>query len=79
MRVLVAAPVGYPIDLANPVRIEQYSGLKHADKDDAYHLAEVAAAQDSAQGSSDVAFNWEESQALKFESLEPGQARFLFK
>ena len=33
---------GYPIDLANPARIEQYSGLKHADdKDDAYHLAEL--------------------------------------
>jgi transposase len=33
---------GYPIDLANPAKIEQYSGLKHADdKDDAYHLAEL--------------------------------------
>lgn len=33
---------GYPIDLANPAQIEQYSGLKHADdKDDAYHLAEL--------------------------------------
>ena len=32
---------GYPIDLANPAKIEQYSGLKHADdKDDAFHLAE---------------------------------------
>ena len=34
--------LGYPIQLANPARIEQYSGLKHADdKDDAYHLAEL--------------------------------------
>src|SRR5437667_6248943 len=33
---------GYPIDLANPARIEQYSGLKHADdKDDAFHLADL--------------------------------------
>jgi transposase len=33
---------GYPIDLANPAKIEQYSGLKHGDdKDDAYHLAEL--------------------------------------
>lgn len=33
---------GYPVDLANPARIEPYSGLKHADdKDDAYHLAEL--------------------------------------
>jgi transposase len=33
---------GYPIDLANPAKIEQYSGLKHADdKDDAFHLAEL--------------------------------------
>jgi transposase len=33
---------GYPIDLANPTKIEQYNGLKHADdKDDAYHLAEL--------------------------------------
>lgn len=32
----------YPIDLANPAKIEQYNGLKHAsDKDDAYHLAEL--------------------------------------
>jgi len=32
----------YPIDLANPARIEQYNGLKHTgDKDDAYHLAEL--------------------------------------
>lgn len=32
----------YPIDLANPAKIEQYRGLKHADdKDDAYHLAEL--------------------------------------
>ncbi len=34
--------LGYPIQLANPARIEQYSGLKHADdEDDAYHLAEL--------------------------------------
>lgn len=33
---------GYPIDLANPAKIEQYSGLKHADdQDDAFHLAEL--------------------------------------
>jgi transposase len=33
---------GYPMDLANPAKIEQYSGLKHADdKDDAFHLAEL--------------------------------------
>ena len=33
---------GYPIDLANPAKIEQYSGLKHADdEDDAFHLAEL--------------------------------------
>ena len=33
---------GYPIDLANPAQIEQYSGLKHVDdKDDAYHLAQL--------------------------------------
>lgn len=33
---------GYPIDLANPARIEQYSGLKHVDdQDDAFHLAEL--------------------------------------
>jgi transposase len=33
---------GYPIDLANPARIEQYSGIKHADdKNDAYFLAEL--------------------------------------
>jgi len=33
---------GYPIDLANPAKIEPYSGLKHADdKDDAFHLAEL--------------------------------------
>jgi len=32
----------YPIDLANPARIEQYHGIKHVDdKDDAYHLAEL--------------------------------------
>ena len=34
--------LGYPIDLANPAKIEQYNGLKHADdKDDAYHLADL--------------------------------------
>jgi len=33
---------GYPIDLANPARIAQYSGIKHADdKDDAFHLADL--------------------------------------
>ena len=33
---------GYPIDLANPAKIEQYHGLKHvADKDDAFHLADL--------------------------------------
>jgi len=33
---------GYPIDLANPDKIEQYSGIKHADdKDDAFHLADL--------------------------------------
>jgi transposase len=33
---------GYPIDLANPAKIEPYSGLKHVDdKDDAFHLAEL--------------------------------------
>src|SRR5262249_53367925 len=33
---------GYPIDLANPAKIEQYGGMKHADdKDDAFHLAEL--------------------------------------
>jgi transposase len=33
---------GYPIDLANPAKIEQYSGLKHVDdEDDAFHLAEL--------------------------------------
>lgn len=32
----------YPIDLANPARIEQYNGIKHADdKHDAFHLAEL--------------------------------------
>jgi transposase len=32
---------GYKIDLAKPAKIEQYSGLKHADdKHDAFHLAE---------------------------------------
>lgn len=34
--------LNYPIDLANPAKIEQYHGLKHVgDKDDAYHLAEL--------------------------------------
>jgi transposase len=33
---------GYPIDLANPAKIEQYRGLKHVnDKDNAFHLAEL--------------------------------------
>ena len=33
---------GYPIDLANPMKIEQYNGLKRTDdKDDAFHLAEL--------------------------------------
>lgn len=33
---------GYSIDLANPARIEQYNGIKHADdKHDAFHLAEL--------------------------------------
>jgi len=33
---------GYPAVLANPVKIEQYSGIKHADdKNDAYFLAEL--------------------------------------
>jgi len=33
---------GYPIDLANPAKIEQYNGLKRVDdKDDAFHLAEL--------------------------------------
>jgi transposase len=33
---------GYPIDLANPAKIQQYNGIKHADdKDDAYYLAEL--------------------------------------
>ena len=32
----------YPIDLANPAKIEQYSGMKHADdKHDAFFLAEL--------------------------------------
>ena len=32
----------YPIDLANPAKIEQYNGLKHVDdKDDAFYLAEL--------------------------------------
>jgi transposase len=34
--------LNYPIGLANPAKIQQYNGLKHAsDKDDAYHLAEL--------------------------------------
>jgi transposase len=33
---------GYAIDLANPAKIEQYSGLKHVDdQDDAFHLADL--------------------------------------
>ena len=32
----------YPMVLANPAKIEQYSGLKHGDdKSDAYHLADL--------------------------------------
>jgi transposase len=34
--------LGYPMVLANPAKIEQYSGLKHGDdKGDAYHLADL--------------------------------------
>ena len=34
--------LGYPVVLANPAEIEQYSGIKHADdKNDAYFLAEL--------------------------------------
>jgi transposase len=34
--------LGYPVVLANPAKIEQYNGLKHADdKSDAYFLAEL--------------------------------------
>ncbi len=33
---------GYPVDLANPAKIEQYNGIKHADdKHDAFFLAEL--------------------------------------
>jgi transposase len=33
---------GYSIDLANPAKIAQYSGMKHVDdKDDAFHLADL--------------------------------------
>jgi len=33
---------GYPIELANPAKIAQYSGIKHVqDEDDAFHLAEL--------------------------------------
>ena len=33
---------GYSIDLANPAKIEQYSGMKHVDdKDAAFHLADL--------------------------------------
>jgi transposase len=33
---------GYPIDLANPAKIAQYSGMKHVDdEDDAFHIAEL--------------------------------------
>jgi transposase len=33
---------GYPVRLANPAQIEQYSGIKHADdKHDAFHLADL--------------------------------------
>ena len=35
---------GYPIDLANPAKIEQYNGIKQADdKHDAIHLAGCSA------------------------------------
>jgi transposase len=34
--------LGYPVVLANPAKIDQYSGIKHADdKNDAYFLAEL--------------------------------------
>ena len=34
--------LGYPLTLANPAKIKQYSGIKHADdKHDAFHLAEL--------------------------------------
>jgi transposase len=34
--------LGYPVVLANPAKIEQYNGIKHADdKNDAYFLAEL--------------------------------------
>jgi transposase len=34
---------GYPVVLANPAKIDQYSGIKHADdKNDAFFLAELA-------------------------------------
>jgi transposase len=34
--------LGYPVALANPAQIDQYSGIKHADdKNDAYFLAEL--------------------------------------
>jgi transposase len=33
---------GYPVDLANPAKIEPYNGMKHSDdEDDAFHLAEL--------------------------------------
>jgi len=33
---------GYPVELANPAKIEQYNGMKHADdQHDAFHLAEL--------------------------------------
>jgi hypothetical protein len=33
---------GYSIDLANPAKIAQYNGIKHADdKNDAFYLAEL--------------------------------------
>jgi transposase len=33
---------GYPIDLANPAQIKQYTGIKHSDdKDDAFHIADL--------------------------------------
>lgn len=36
------AELGYPITLANPAKIKQYDGIKHADDvNDAFHLAEL--------------------------------------
>jgi hypothetical protein len=34
--------LGYPVKLANPAAIQQYSGIKHADEqNDAYFLADL--------------------------------------